>query len=68
MRPSVIPVLINYFQDQSVIVKWHNKQSKERHVPGGGPQGAYIGNLEYTAQSNKSVNIVREKKFKIQIC
>ena len=33
VRPSVIPVLINYFQDQSVIVKWHNKQSQERHVP-----------------------------------
>ena len=65
VRPSVIPVLINYFQDRSVIVKWHNKQSKERHVPGGGPQGAYIGNLEYTAQSNKSANIVKkDSRFK----
>ena len=60
MRSSVIPVLINYFQEISVIVKWHSKQSQESHVPGGGPQGAYIGNLEYTAQSNKNANIVEK--------
>ena len=59
VRPSLIPVLINYFQGQTAIVKWHGKVSKSRKVPGAGPQGAYIGNLEYLAQSNKSANCVK---------
>ena len=67
VRPSIIPVLISYFQNRSVIVKWHGKQSKRRKVPGGGPQGAYLGNLEYLAQSNENANIV-EKKLTFQIC
>ena len=60
VRPALIPVLISYFQNRNVIVKWHGKKSKPRHVPGGGPQGAYLGNLEYKAQSNKSANCVEK--------
>ena len=60
VRPSLIPILINYFQDRSVIVKWHDKKSKRRKVPGGGPQGAYLGNLEYLAQSNENASIVKK--------
>ena len=65
VRPSQIPVLISYFQDRTVVVKWHGKRSKHQEVPGGGPQGAYIGNLEYLGQSNKSANCVeKESRFK----
>ena len=65
MRPSLIPLLIRYFQERSVVVKWHGKESKKRHVPGGGPQGAYLGNLEYLAQSNESANCVeRDARYK----
>ena len=60
VRPSLIPILINYFQYRSVIVKWHDKKSKRRKIPGGGPQGAYLGNLEYLAQSNENANIVEK--------
>ena len=64
VRPSLIPVLISYFQDRTVVVKWHGKRSKPQEVPGGGPQGAYIGNLEYLGQSNKSANCVeKESRF-----
>ena len=65
VRPSLIPVLISYFQDKIVVVKWHGKRSKPQEVPGGGPQGAYLGNLEYLGQSNKSANCVeKESRFK----
>ena len=64
VRPSLIPVLISYFQDRTVVVKWHGKRSKPQEVPGGGPQGAYIGNLQYLGQSNKSANCVeKESRF-----
>ena len=58
VRPSLIPVLISYFQNRTVVVKWKNKKSKSQEVPGGGPQGAYLGNLEYIAQSNNNADCV----------
>ena len=38
VRPSTIPVLINYFQDMKMIVKWNGFFSSVRDLPGGGPQ------------------------------
>ena len=35
VRSSLIPLLINYFQDRTMVVKWHNKTSKEKALPGG---------------------------------
>ena len=65
VRPSLIPILISFFQDRSVVVKWHGVESEEKEVPGGGPQGAYLGNLEYGAQSNNNTQFIEEKsKFK----
>ena len=65
VRPSLIPVLISYFEGRSVVVKWHGTKSEKRDVPGGGPQGAYLGNLKYKAQSNKSAHSVKEdSRFK----
>ena len=65
VRPSLIPLLINYLQGRTMIVKWHNKTSKEKALPGGGPQGGTLGLLEYLAQSNKSANCVRpDSRFK----
>ena len=61
VRPSLIPILINYFQDRTLVVKWHGKESCPEEVPGGGPQGAYLGNMEYIAQSNKSANCVKKQ-------
>ena len=48
-----------------MVVKWHVVESKEKKGPGGGPQGAYLGNLEYQAQSNDSANCVKkDSRFK----
>lgn len=59
VRPSLIPVFINYFQNRKMHVKWHNHLSHEQHLNGGGPQGSIIGNIEYLAQSNDNANCVK---------
>ena len=65
VRPSLIPVLINYFQDRQMSVKWHGCSSVPRKIKGGGPQGATIGLLEYLSQSNNSADMVNEsERFK----
>ena len=58
VRPSLIPVLINYFQDRQMSVKWHGCRSVPKHITGGGPQGATLGLLEYMSQSNDSADCV----------
>ena len=47
VRPSLIPVLVNYFQDRQMSVKWHGCRSVPKTIKGGGPQGATLGFLEY---------------------
>ena len=65
VRPALIPVLINYFQDREMSVRWHGQQSVPRRVNGGGPQGATIGILEYLSQSNDCADLVRlEDRFR----
>ena len=60
VRPSLIPVLINYFQDREMSVKWHGCRSLPRTVTRGGPQGATLGFLEYLSQLNNSADCVNE--------
>ena len=65
VRNSLIPLLINYFQDRKMIVKWHDLESRIRILKGGGPQGALWGILEYLSQSNGNTNFInQDKKFK----
>ena len=37
IRPSLIPMLINYFQNRKIKVKWKGVYSQEKKMPGGGP-------------------------------
>ena len=65
VRPSLIPMLINYFQDRKMKVKWHGKVSSSRELNGGGPQGSTFGIWEYLSQSNHSAdNISESDRFK----
>ena len=65
VQPSLIPFLINYFNEREMSVKWHDCRSIPRKINGGGPQGATIGILEYLAQSNNSADCVSEEdRFK----
>ena len=43
VRPTLIPLLISYFQDRKMTVKWHGHTSLVRNLPGGGPQGLHLG-------------------------
>ena len=47
VRSALIPVLINYFQDRKMSVKWHGCRSLPRTLKGGGPQGATLGLLTH---------------------
>ena len=62
VRSSLVPVLVNYFQDREMTVKWHGCLSVPRKINGGGPQGATIGLLEYLSQSNNCADIVSESE------
>ena len=65
VRSSLIPILISYFQDRTMQVKFHGIYSEVRKLNGGGPQGAYFGILEYLSQSNGNADSVPAKnRFK----
>ena len=49
VRTSLIPALINFFQDRRMAVKWHGQLSELKQLNGSGPQGSTIGLLEYLA-------------------
>ena len=61
VRPSLIPLLISYFEDREMRVKWQGKLSEPRKLPGGGAMGASLGNWEYLSQSNDSADCVPEE-------
>jgi hypothetical protein len=65
VRNSLVPLLINYFEDRQMIVKWRGLESTVRKLIGGGPQGSLWGILEYLSQSNDNTDFVDNKeKFK----
>ena len=65
VRPSLIPLLISYFKDRMMTVKWRGCHSAPKHIKGGGPQGATLGLLEYSSQSNHNADCVgQENRFK----
>jgi hypothetical protein len=65
VRPSLIPLLINYYQDRKLIVKWHGQKSSERDLNGGGPQGGIFGIWGYLSNSNDNAGTIKqEDKFK----
>ena len=65
VRPSLIPLLISYFQNREMRVKHHGVTSKPRKQPGSGAQGASLGNHEFTSQTNDNANSVpKENRFK----
>ena len=65
VRGSLVPILINYFQDRKMVVKWNKHLSTVRDLPGGGPQGCTFGGLEYLVNSNDNTeHIPADMKFK----
>ena len=65
VRSSLIPVLISFFQDRSMKVKWNGKLSSSSYLPGGGPQGGTLGIVEYTSQSDDNTDFLDpDEKYK----
>ena len=65
VRPSLIPLLINYFQNRKMRVKFHGQISSSKHQPGSGAQGASLGNWEFISQTNDNADCVpKEDRFK----
>ena len=65
VRPALIPILISYFEDREMRVKWHGKLSTSRKLPGGGAMGANLGNWEFLSQTNSNADCVPvEDRFK----
>ena len=65
VRPSLIPVLMDFFQNRRMVVKWKGVKSSSRPLNGGGPQGGLLGIIEYTSQSNDNTDFVpNNRKFK----
>ena len=65
VRPSLIPLMISYFQGRKMKVKWYGVVSAIRELYGGGPQGSTFGLWEYLSQSNDNADCVSESdRFK----
>ena len=65
VRPSLIPLLVSYFQSREMKIKWHNKFSKPRQMPGSGAMGSNLGNWEFDSQTNHNADCVPEEdRFK----
>ena len=65
VRKSIIPVLISYFQNRKMKVKWKKNLSTSRNLPGSGPQGSNLGLIEYDSQSNDNTDFLSpEDKLK----
>ena len=65
VRPALLPLLQNYFQNRHMVVKWHGQVSSVRELHGGGPQGGNFGILEYLSQTNNNLDFIDpELRFK----
>ena len=60
VRASLIPLLISYFEDREMRVRWHGEMSETRKLPGGGAMGATLGNWEFLSQTNNNADCVPE--------
>ena len=56
VRSSLIPILISFFQNRNMKVKWKKTMSSTHTLNGGGPQGGLMGILEYLSQTNNNTD------------
>ena len=65
VRSSLIPILISFFKNRKMKVKWNKQTSSTHTLNGGGPQGGLMGILEYLSQTNHNTDFLDEEdKFK----
>ena len=54
VRSSLIPILVSFFQNRKMKVKWNKSASSLHTLNGGGPQGGLMRILEYLSHTNKN--------------
>ena len=65
VRPNLIPILISFFKNRKMKVKWNKISSSIHKLNGGGPQGGLMGILEYLSQTNNNTDFIDpDDKFK----
>ena len=62
VRSSLVPILINFFQNRTMEVKWNGEVSIKYYINGGGPQGGLLGILEYLSQNNDCAEFMEEEE------
>ena len=50
--PWLLNILVSYLSDRSMILEYNGQQSRRKLLPGGGPQGAYLGGLIFIVKYN----------------
>ena len=60
VRSSLMPLIINYFQDRSITVQWNGATSSSYSMPASTPQGSSFGVNEFLAISNDVASGVPE--------
>ena len=60
VRASMFPILISFFKNRKIIVKWHGLMSSERELPVGGSQGSTFGLLDHKSNSNSNADHIQQ--------
>ena len=65
IRPSLIPIIIEFWSDRKMSVKFNQKESKIFTLIGGGPQGSQAGQASYIISSDDNAyHITEEDRYK----
>ena len=65
IRPSLIPIIIEFLSDRKMSVKFNQKESKTFTLIGGGPQGSQTGQESYIISSDdNSYHVPDEDRYK----
>ena len=65
VRSSLIPLLISYFQDRRMIVKWHGQESTMRKLNGGGPRELSLASWSTCPRVTTTPLLSNRKKIQI---
>ena len=60
VRPGLIPVLMSFFSNRKMTVKWKGLLSSLHSLPGGGPQGDNLGIEEFLSQTNGNTSFLQD--------
>ena len=65
VRPSLIPIIVEFMTDRSMTVKYNTASSKWHTLVGGSPQGSWMGQMAYIAASDDAARGLDDQdKFK----